>query len=152
MERINLMKSFYLGRSGRRKGKQLELPPGWRGFTCWRSSWKFGWQFWKMGDKEKVTEIEMVGEKVEQTRIIWQNWIISYVFKPLRNSYFCFKQFAILPGDKISHKRHRLLAFFLPLKSVLRAMFKVRFIWERMLPSDPRQVVNVCLLHKYDFF
>jgi len=26
-----------------------------------------------MDDKEKVTEIEMVGEKVEQTRIIWQN-------------------------------------------------------------------------------
>lgn len=26
------MKSFYVGRSSRRKGQQLELPPGWLGF------------------------------------------------------------------------------------------------------------------------
>lgn len=87
MERINLMKSFYLGRSSRRRGKQLELPPGWRGFTCWRSSLKFGWQFWKMDNNEKVTEIEMVGGKVRQTKTIWQNRIISCMFKPLRNSF-----------------------------------------------------------------
>lgn len=96
MVRINLIKSFYLGRSSRRKGQRWNRHQAGWWFACWRSRWKFGWQLWKMGDKEKVTDMGMVGGKGEPTSITWQTE--SSRVKTLKELFpSCFRQFAILP-------------------------------------------------------